>query len=164
MTSMFKYFPKTERNNTQLVDITRRIDFFENIKSNITLFEYYDIKEGEKPEDIAFRFYGDPELYWILFYLNDITDPFFDWPLSDKHLFDFVSNTYGADNVYAIHHYETTSNHPLGAGIHVDSNEPFSQSVSNFAYHQDLNEDKRRIKIIKRRYIDQIITEYKNSF
>lgn len=164
MTSMFQHFPKITRNNTEMVNITRRIDFFDNIKQNLTLFEYYDIREGEKPEDVAYKYYGDPEQYWILFYLNDIIDPFYGWPLTSNRLLEYVQRLYGAENVYSIHHYETTSSHPLGEGIHVDENEEFSKSVSNYDYHFDLNEDKRRIKLLKRQYLDQVLTEYKNQF
>jgi hypothetical protein len=164
MTAFFEYFPKVTHLTNVMTNIVHRIDFFENIKDNAVLYEYINIRNNEKPEDLAFRLYGDAELYWIILYANNIYDPFYGWLLNDKRLYEYVLSKYGSDDIYSIHHYETTSSHSLGAGVKVDSTEPFSEPVTNYRYEELLNEEKRQVKVIKQRFISQIMEEYKAVF
>ena len=54
------------------------------------LFDTYDIKNGETPESIAFKLYGDAELHWVVMLINNITDRFHDWPMSEAQFFNFI--------------------------------------------------------------------------
>jgi hypothetical protein len=68
-------------------------------------FVDYDIQEGDTPENIAYRLWGDSSLSWIICYINNIVDPFFDWPLRSDELMEYVKNKYGENRVYSVHHY-----------------------------------------------------------
>ena len=46
----------------------------DNVKENILGFDYYDVKDGETPEMIAHKYYGDVNLHWIVLIANDIID------------------------------------------------------------------------------------------
>ena len=74
------------------------------IQENTSVFDTYDVKEGETPEMIAHKLYGDSELHWVILLLNNVTDRFHDWPMSEAQFIQFVNDKY--DNVDAIHHYE----------------------------------------------------------
>lgn len=163
MAAYFSNFPQIEYNSRIVKDITIRIDALTKIKDNVVLFQQYNISSQERPEDIAFKFYGDADLYWIILYVNEIIDPYYDWPLTDKRLYDHVVLNYGVENVTATHHYETTDDHELGTGIIVSQTEPFSTPISNYTHEETINESKRKIKILKRNYIQQVLTEYKNE-
>jgi phage-related protein len=157
----FSAFPKTTFNNTTITDITVRLNFIKKIKDNAALFEYIILRQDERAEDVAFRYYKDPNLYWIILFINDVVDPYYDWVLSDDALFTFVQDKYGVENVYAVHHYKTTSSSELGEDVWVDFGTPFSIPVSNYDYEQELNEEKRKIKVLKPVYIAQVLSEYK---
>lgn len=155
-------FPKLSYFGKKMTDITIRLDFINDIKDNVAIFDFVDIRDGEKPEDLAFLIYGDAGLDWLILYLNDMVRPS-DWPMTDKQLRNYISQKYGAENIYEAHHYETTSSHDLGEGVWVNFGEPFSTAVSNYDYETELNEAKRKIKIVKTRYIQQITSEYLNK-
>lgn len=160
MTDYFSSFPTITYQKKEMKNITIRLDFLDRIKNNIALFERHQLRDDERPEDVALNYYGDSALYWIVLYMNDIVDPFYDWLLNEQRLIEYVSNKYGAENVYATHHYETTAQSELGEGVFVDFGTPFSTAVSNYEHEDRENEKKREIKILKRRYVAQVISEY----
>lgn len=157
----FSGFPKITYDGQLIRNITIRLDFIRKIKDNISIFQFVQIQSGERPEDIADKYYNDPNLYWIVLYMNDVIDPYFDWLLTDDQLFKHANTKY--INIYATHHYETTSGSDLGAGIIVDQFAPFSIPVTNLEYEQSINETKRKIKILKQEYIQQVLSEYQQE-
>jgi len=149
MTGIFSQYPKIN----DVVNIAIRVDFVNRIKSNFVLFEYNHIKNEQTPEQMAYEIYGDPQLYWIILMVNDIDDLYTGWCMSDDQIYQYTSNKYGVENIYSIHHYE-------------DSDGDWTSSVttspvSNLSYEQTLNENKRKIKIVKKDYISQILSELK---
>lgn len=74
------------------------------------IFHYYEyvVKDGETPEILAERFYGDPEAHWLILLSNNITDPFYDWPLNNQTFDNYIIGKYGssANAKIGIHHWE----------------------------------------------------------
>ena len=68
------------------VDILKRIGIKENIKNTAELFERHTIRDGETPDMLADRFYGDSNLHWLIMIMNDIINPYEDWPVSTRVL------------------------------------------------------------------------------
>lgn len=68
------------------VDILKRVGFKESVKSTTELFSEYEILDGETPEMVADKIYGDPSLHWVIMIMNDIVNPYYDWPLSTRVL------------------------------------------------------------------------------
>ena len=70
--SYFSRFPlmvydvKNNDDYKLLPDILRRVKIRQKINSSTMLFDKYDVKEGERPEDVAFKYFGDAELHWIV--------------------------------------------------------------------------------------------------
>jgi len=157
----FEYFPTTlytldDRTTVQLVtNIFLRNVINEDIKKNLSLFDEYDIKDGETPELLSFKFYRTSKLHWILLHYNDILDPRFDWPLSTQNLIKYCESKY--TNINATHHYVNSD------GFIVNSNEVGALSVSNFTYEEEVNESKRRIKVLKTTYVDSFVREFVNK-
>ena len=116
-----------------------------------------DVKEGETPERLADKFYGDSNYHWVILHVNEIIDPRFDWPLTTYQLEQYVGSKYGVANVQATHHWED------GSGNWVNNTYPSATAISNYVYEEDLNEDKRRIKILKPRYLAAVETEFDNK-
>ena len=84
----FNSFPKIPYDSTgtgQFKDVTnllRRVAIRTKARTNALLFDTYDVKEGETPESIADKLYGDSELHWVIMLINNITDRYHQWPLS----------------------------------------------------------------------------------
>ena len=89
---MMAYDVKGNSNYKLLPNILRRVKLRQGIRSGSFLFDNYDVTDGERPEDIAFKLYGDAELHWVVLMTNNITDRYYQWPLSapqfEEHLTD----------------------------------------------------------------------------
>ncbi len=73
-----------------------RAKFREAIKSDLFVYYLYDIKDGETPEMLAYKYYGDANRHWIILLANDIINPFYDWPLSYHNFQSFMIQKYGS--------------------------------------------------------------------
>ena len=73
-----------------------------------TLITPYVIQNGERPDQISYKEYGDEQYYWILLQINDVVDYYNDWPLSQYELDRMIIKKYGSlEASEAVHHYET---------------------------------------------------------
>lgn len=102
-------FPSADGKSSSLqvlTDITVNVRVRKQILENITLYDEYDIKEGETPEIIAEKYYGNPELHWVIMLVNQRYDYLKDFPMSREELFQYSLDKYGADNLDKVHHYE----------------------------------------------------------
>ena len=151
-----------------LPDILRRVKLKTVIKSGGMLFDKYDVKEGEKPEDIAFKWFGDPELHWVILMTNNVTDRYYDWPMNQVQFAEFLTDKYG-DNVDAIHHYEvtkdsgrTTSNGPSDYShlVEVNSDTDNAISISNRQYEEREQDKKRQIQLLEKSLLGDFIAEF----
>ncbi len=66
-----------------VTDLMRRIKVRSKIRDEASLYQTYDVPNGERPETTAFKHFGDTELHWVIFMTNDITDAYYEWPLSE---------------------------------------------------------------------------------
>jgi hypothetical protein len=139
-----------------VTDITRNIRFRKEILSSITAYEEYDIVDGETPEIVAEKIYGDAQYHWIIMLANDMYDYRSDFPLTQLQLEKYVEDKYG-DAADQIHHYENAQ------GFVVNSDAPGAVSVSNRQYEETVNESKRRIKIISKELVGVVLTNFKDQ-
>jgi hypothetical protein len=166
--SYFKDFPTIsydavgDKNFKTIRDITTRIKFKTSIQKNGALFAKYTIEDGETPEAIAFREYGDPTLHWIVLVFNDIIDPRYDWPLSQRDLLKFVNEKYtDADGE---HHREIAqSSGVTSILIRVESDVMGASAVTNYEYEEDINSKKAQIRLLKKDFVSQVIKEFRKE-
>ena len=104
MAKYFNYFPTTPylKNDDSsdldlLTNITARFGFEESFKENNSTYYEYEIRDGDTPEVIASKIYGDAEKHWVILSFNDITDPNYDWPLEQRTLVRFIDSKYTAN-------------------------------------------------------------------
>lgn len=100
-----------------LTDITINVRVRKQILENITLYDEYDMKEGETPEIIAEKYYGNPELHWTIMLANERYDYHNDFPMSTQELYQNTIAKYGADNLDQVHHYEKDDLIVQGQGL-----------------------------------------------
>ena len=148
-------------------DILRRVKLRASIKSGVFLFDKFDVPMGDKPEDVAFKFYGDAELHWVILMTNDITDRYYQWPMTQPQFQEFLEDKY--DNPDGIHHYEitrtsgrTTSNGPGDYShlVECNSDEDGAVSVSNRDYEERLQDQYRQIRLLDPKYITAFTEEF----
>ena len=139
-----------------VTDIVKNVRFRKEILANITVYDEYDIREGETPEIIAEKIYGNASYHWIIMLVNERYDYINDFPLTQLNLEAHVKQKYGANNMYATHHYINE------AGYIVKSTHVGAYPISNYQYEENLNESKRRIKIVSKSLINTIIKNFKS--
>jgi len=148
-------------------DILRRVKLRAAIRSGVFLFDKYDVPYGDKPEDVAFKFYGDAELHWVILMTNNITDRYYQWPMTQPQFQEFLEDKY--DNPDGIHHYEitrtsgrTTSNGPGDYShlVECNSDEEGASSVSNRDYEERLQDQYRQIRLLDPKYITTFTEEF----
>ena len=79
---IIQYDSVGNENYKSVTDLLKRVAVRAKVKANTTVYNSYDVKEGETPEILAHRFYGDTELHWIILLVNDITDRYHQWPMN----------------------------------------------------------------------------------
>ena len=159
------YSAKGDGKFTIMKDILSRVKLIANVKENILGFDYYNVKDGETPEMIAHRYYGDVNLHWTILVANDIVDYYEDWPMSTQRFEEFVKEKY--ENPGAIHHYEitqTSGDTTVTIDVGMNTTEyPSATAISNYQYEDKLQEKKRQIRLISTRHIDGFVKEFESK-
>ena len=159
------YSAKGDGKFTIQKNLLARLKINEKIKQNILGFDYYDVKDGETPEMIAHKYYGDVNLHWTILVANNIVDYYEDWPMSVQRFEEFVKDKY--DNPQAIHHYEisqTSGDSTVTIDIGMNTTDyPSATAISNYQYEDKLQEKKRQIRLIGTRYIDDFVKEFERK-
>jgi transcriptional regulator len=96
-------------NNIVLTNILTRSSFLKELQENIGAFYSYQVKEGETPEQIADKLYGDPNRHWIVLLFNRIMNPLYEFPLTQAENEELIKVKYSqslAASLTTIRHYE----------------------------------------------------------
>ena len=143
-------------------NMLKRVGLRTKVRTNTLLFDTYDVKEGERPEDIAFKLYGDAEYHWVVLFANNITDRYHDWPMSTPQFLEFINEKYADPN--ALHHYEipqTSGDTSIKIDIGTDNTDyPSATAITNFEFEQDRQDTIRRIRLLDPAYINQLVGEF----
>ena len=176
--------PRSNKAEDRIIvkNIFKRAKLRDDVEQAITAFNYYQIEDGMRPDMVAERLYNDPELDWVILTSNNITNIRDQWPLSHNDLYEHMLEKYGSEtNIRGISHYETRqvldeyNRVVVPAGLKVDFNFRFSyMNFSNtivtvnpvvpftyYDYEVKLNEEKRRIKILRPEYLNAYISEHR---
>ena len=167
----------------EVKNLFKRAKLRTDVDQSVTSFDYYLIQDNERPDIVAEKVYDNVEFDWVILVTNNITSIRNQWPLSNNELYNYCLEKYGSDaNVMATHHFETKETKDqygrilLEGKLIVDQNFTFTytkddntsetispaQSVSNYDYEQRLNEDKRKIRILKPALLSTFITDFRN--
>lgn len=80
-------------------NVLRRVAFSDRINRDVA-FTFYEIKDGERPEHIANRLYGNSTYHWLVLLANDITDPYYGWYMSQSVLEQYIQKRYSGVALY----------------------------------------------------------------
>ena len=145
-------------------NLLRRVGIRAKVKANTMLYDTYDVKNGETPESIAFKLYGNAELHWVIMMINNITDRYHDWPMTEAQFLQFLKDKYS--NINGIHHYEisqTSGNTKKKIDIGTDNTDyPSATLITNYEYEQEQQDAKRKIRLLDPSYIGDFVEEFKS--
>lgn len=93
----------------KVVNLFRRAKLREDFANSVTAFNLYQIKDGERPDQLAEKLYDDPSLDWVVLIANNITNINSNWPLTNEDLQEYLIDKYETeDNLDDIRYIETT--------------------------------------------------------
>jgi len=228
--------PGDGRDIQTIKNIMLRAKIRDGIKKNVATYFDFDLEEAMSPQEVADKVYKNPNLFWIIFMMNDVVDPYYDLGLTSRQLDKYITKKYpgqyysvqsysgnilvsstltgtssgavgevlewnpslkkivvkmrsgkfslgeplnsvkihnGADitgevllgsvtrlNKFAVHHYENVE-----TGEIVDIEDYIAlpvankREVDNFTYESELNQEKRKIKLLRPEYVERVVQE-----
>jgi len=148
----------------------------EDIFQDLAVFTKYQINNADRPDNVAFDFYGDSSLDWLVLASNNIVNIKTEWPMQQLEYDKYLLDKYGSyENINAVHHYETTEQRNtrnvimVKAGLRVASNYSVTyydpgdggmvtkypvKTMTNYDYEEGLQEQRRNIFLLKPRYVN----------
>jgi hypothetical protein len=82
-------------------NLFRKVKLLDYLEDNALLFNKYHIEEGERPDTIAAKMYGDSELDYIVILSAGITNIRNEWPLNHQNLYEYAEAKYGIEKLNA---------------------------------------------------------------
>ena len=167
----------------EVKNLFKRAKLRTDLDQSITSFDYYLIEDNERPDIIAGKIYDNTDLDWVILVTNNITSIRNQWPLSNNELYTYCLEKYGShENMMATKHFETqeikdkygrillegklivdqTFTFTYAKDDYSTSTETPAQSVSYYTYEQRLNEEKRKIRVLRPSLLSAFISDFRN--
>ena len=190
MANYFRSIPSTSydiwgtepRNYQSVTNIMKRVKFKPEVLEDISDYYPYFVRDGERPDIISYNHYETVAFAYLIILINDIQDPIFDWPLSTQQFEQFIMNKYGSldsamvtiKNYYQIVRAEVprtgTSERVPEVKFIVDEttynslDQTLRTSQTNYDWEDELNNDKKEIRLISPDFIHDIDYQVKQYF
>ncbi len=88
-------------------NIFKRAIIRDDVFDEATAFTKYSVQGDERPDQVAFNFYNDPNYDWVVLTTNNIIHVRDEWPMSNNDFLTYVNSKYTTEQLSNIHHYET---------------------------------------------------------
>ena len=163
-------------------NVFRRMKLRDDLKNVFTLFNKYNIDEGERPDTVAEKEYGKSDLDWVVLLSAGIINVRNEWPLSSRDLYNYVVEKYGLAEKDFVHHYETKEIRDsqnrliIPEGNRVDANFDITffdngtiitkseiSGITNYEFEMRENIKKSTINILRRSYLQQFLRDMKKE-
>jgi len=162
------FYDSVGNGDTKIVThLLKRVALHSKVKSVTSIFDSYDVKNGETPEMIAHKLYDDAEYHWVVLLINNITDRYHQWPMNNRQFLAHLAERY--DNMNATHHYEinqvsgdTDVKIDIGlTNIDINGNTIADATlVTNREYEESKQDQLRRIQLLDAQYLDQFVEDF----
>jgi hypothetical protein len=164
-----------------LTNVTARYKIRDILKNKVAIYYDYIVKDGDRPDNIAFKYYEDETLDWLIYIVNDIIDPYYDWPLDQDAFNKYIRTLYGsvAGAKGTVFEYRKiiTKQKVLFDGTNVperyvvvDQNTyntlaaDLRREVDAYEYYEEQNNNKRRIRLLDKRFAANVKSEVEVIF
>ena len=171
---------------TRAVNIMVAKKIRDAVAADIATMYTYRIEDGDRPDTIASMYYGSASYTWLIFLMNRITDPYFDWPLTIHAFETYMAAKYGSleNSQTAVHEYQQIIRAATTNDTMVDDDTAINPEVVyivdsttydsladaskkilyKFDWEFDINEQKRTISLIDDTFAKQVVTELRKGF
>lgn len=96
MSTYFSHIPSTIYNGVAATNIITRARFKQSVLDKSAAYYPYQIKAGERPEQIAETYYGSANYDWVIYLANEITDPYYEWYKTDDEINALLIKKFGS--------------------------------------------------------------------
>ena len=172
-------FLKEKRSSLDYIEVKnvfRRVKLRDDLQSNFTIFNKYEIEEGMRPDTVAEELYGNPEFDWIILTVAGILNVRNEWPLNNRDLYNYCLDKYD-DSLNSVRFFETKEVKntdgklilPKGKVVDSDFTIPNPDNVSatlnpvvgisNYEYETRLNDEKRNIYVLREGYVQTFLND-----
>lgn len=178
---LLRRIPNIQYNNITMKNLLVKIATVKENYDRFAIYYAYSIRDGERPDTVAFDYYGSSEYAWLVMLANNITDFYSEWPLDYNDFYSYLKHKYGYIHELKndISHYEytgiggetadeiATKNYKMSITTHGFLS-PVERSgwtpVYVYDYEYQLNENKRKIKLLSNEFTGMVDTELKEIF
>ena len=162
-------------------NIFKRAVLRDDVFDEVTAFTKYSVQGDERPDQVAYKFYQDSALDWVVLTTNNIVHVRDEWPMGNQDFLTYLNDKYTTQELSNVHHYETEIIRdskgrliqpegltvPAGHSISfLDNGVLRTESKLNlFTFLQNeikLNDAKREINILKDRYLNLFLEDFNN--
>ena len=88
-------------------NIFKRAVIRDDLFDEVVAFTKYSVVGDERPDQVAYNFYGDSGLDWVVLTTNNIIHVRDEWPMGNQDFLTYLNSKYTAEQLSNIHHYET---------------------------------------------------------
>jgi len=161
--SKILYDPVGDGSVKLATDIMRRVRVRTSMKKELVMLDQYSVKENETPEIVADKHHGNPNYHWVVMILNDIADVNHDWVKSTRQMQKYLSSKYTETQLTETHHYEIgQSSGDSAIKIQVPQGTSGATTITNYEYETALNEQKRKIDLLRNDYLSFFVEEFES--
>ena len=163
---MMVYDIKGNKNFKLLPDILKRVKIRSGLSSSRFVFDKYNVKENENPEDVAFKYYGDAQYHWVVLMVNNVTDRYYGWPMDQAQFAEYLTDKYGAGSEDSVHHYELAQTSGATTSIdnshmlEVNSDTDNATAITNREFEERQQDKFRQIRLLDEKYLDSFTEEF----
>ena len=97
----FQQFPKTAYDfgsngiDTTVVDLFRFVKANDRFFDDVLTYQYYQVRNGDRPDVVSNILYGTPDYYWTFFIINEhLKSGISGWPMMQEELDTYLETEY----------------------------------------------------------------------
>ena len=185
MSNYFSYFPTVEHDLKQdgsaitVTNILKRFKIHDDVREQTEIFYPYQLQDGDRPDVVAEKYYGNANYAWLVLFSNNIVDPVKEWPLYGTDFRNYLVTKYGSiesANTTVKKRYKVLS----AAFRKIDGtvipkrrleidettfntlSEADKELQTAYEYEVEVNDDKRKIHLIDSSYLSIITDQVEN--
>ena len=160
-------------------NIFKRAVLRDDVFNEVTAFTKYSVEGDERPDQVAYKFYQDSGLDWVVLTTNNIIHVRDEWPMGNQDFLTYLNDKYTSQELSNVHHYETEIIRdsrgrliqPEGLTVPEGHSVSFldngvlrtESKVKLFTFLQNeinLNDAKREINVLKQEYLNLFLEDF----
>jgi hypothetical protein len=92
----FDKLPTITYDNKIAVNILARAQLSDSIKNNATVYLPYTMDDGDRVDLVSRAYYGSPGYSWLVWFSNEVVDPYYDLVVPDLDLDELIVSKYSS--------------------------------------------------------------------